>query len=271
MTERTLPITFQCSRCDYKTQVFGDFINHPCQQRQLAQQQQLERRIRRSKLDQYLFCPVCGCCRRKADEADRRAGKLHFGHVKDHCLMCRTHYDQDWSFLERIFVLPWGYSIDLCCPHENCTGELRFDRDAFWPTLEWSPGRRKREQPIPQLKRKQLSRTCDLCHREAQPHFLLPFPRNRLRLLSTLTAYQKHYEREQLGQLQHFNPTDERVSQEAWDKWQHIWEEREARLAWEVKHGGKYVPYPENGASTSVLRAIKEPQQGEDPSPFVFP
>lgn len=253
MAEETRATMFQCARCAYTTRVLSDFLNHPCQQRQITQQQQLEQRIRRIKLDQYLFCSVCGCCRRKADEGDRRAGKLHFGYVRDHCLICQTHYDQDWSFLEKIFVLPQGSSITLLCPYEGCAGELQFERDAFWPILEWSPGRRKREQPIPRLKRKHLYRTCESCQRQAQPQLLLPFPKNRLRLLSILTASQKHYEMEQLRQLERFDPTDERVSREAWDNWHRMWHEREAKVAWEVQHGGRYVPYPANDDPTPLV------------------
>jgi hypothetical protein len=147
--------------------------------------------------------------------------------------------------MEKLFVLPWGYTIDLFCPHEGCAGEMRFDRDAFWPILEWLSPRRSREQPIPLLNRKQLYRTCTVCNRQAQPHFLLPYPKNRLRLLSTITAYRQHFEMEQLRQLGRFAPADERVSQEAWEQWRQIWEIRRARVAWEVQHEGKYVPYPE--------------------------
>ena len=243
--EMSQEATLECVVCQYRTTMFGDFVNHPCQQRQLEQQDRLEKRMKRIKLEQFIFCPVCGHCRRKVNEQALRAGKLHFGNARDHCLMCHSHYDQDWSFMEKVFFLPWGYTIDLFCPHDDCNGEMRFDRDAFWPILEWYPGRRKREQPIPQLKRKQLYRTCDICHRPAQPHFLLPYPKNRLRLLSTITDYRKHFEMEQLRQLKRFNPTDDRVSQQAWEKWRQIWEIRKARVAWEVEHEGVYVPYPE--------------------------
>jgi hypothetical protein len=211
-------VTLKCAVCQYQTATFGDLVNHPCQQRQVEQQYHLEKRRKRIDLEQFLFCPVCGGCRRKVDEEDRRAGKLHFGYVKDQCLLCRTHYDQDWSFLEKLHILPWGDTIDLFCPHEDCTGELRFDRDAFSPSLEWIPPRRKREQPIPQLKRKRLYRTCDVCQRQVQPPILLPFSKNRLRLLSTMTTTQKCFEMEQLRQLEHFNPADERVSLDAWEE-----------------------------------------------------
>jgi hypothetical protein len=50
---------------------------------------------------------------------------------------------------------------------------------------------------------------------------------------------------EQLRQLKHLNPADERVSPDAWEEWRQRWDVRMARGAWEGLHEGTHVPYPE--------------------------